>query len=266
MSFDRVEKKIIRPPAAHNVARLLDPQCEFKTTENIARFALSIPSFNYIGAFKICYDRVALKIDLETAVRAVRASGAPAGREQNEKLVRAFFEHDAVREFSNLRVLDSYRGQFRISREIAVPTSPAFTIFERGKQIPVVMCGWKNFVLSDAQIQAWLSMLESGLFSYADYRGSPWEVLLFPEDHLEEKRARRARVIRPGEFTLFSESDLRELAAMYARAQKAAMPIAREIWEQREQKRRERNRSQLEISEPAIGEVPPDLFAREEEF
>lgn len=263
MTFDRIEKKIIRPPAAHNVARLLDPDSELKTTENIARFALSIPAFNYIGALKICYDKVALGINLETAVSAIRKTGAPSGREQNEKLVRAFFEHDDRRRYSDLPVLDSYRGQFMISREIAVPTAPAFTIYERGKQVPVVMCGWKNFGLRREQIRAWLSMLQSGLFSYVDYRQSPWEVLLLPEVIDGEVPIRSARVIRPGEYNLLSEPDLRELAAMYARAQKAAMPIARELWDAREAKRRQRERGQPDQPQMPAPDGPPDLFAKD---
>lgn len=46
MKFEHVEKKVANPPAAHNVARLLDPTCETRTIENIARFAVSIPAFN----------------------------------------------------------------------------------------------------------------------------------------------------------------------------------------------------------------------------
>ncbi|MBV1690108.1 hypothetical protein KRR38_21085 [Novosphingobium sp. G106] len=262
MSFDRIEKKIVRPPAAHNVARLLDPESELKTTDNIARFALSIPAFNYVSALKVCFDRVALGIDIETAVNAVRQSGAPSGRIQNEQLVRAFFKHDEMRKYSNLKVLDSYRGQFMISRDISVPTVPTFTVFESGRQVPVVICGWKSFNLRRDQIRAWLSMLESGLFSFADYRGSPWEILLLPDAGDVAKPAREARVIRSGEYNLFSEAELRELAAMYARAQKAAMPIARELWHQREQRRREKERDLPSRPGMPDRDSPPDLFAK----
>jgi hypothetical protein len=263
MSFERIERKIERPPSAHNVAGLLDPSCELKTTNNIAKFAVSIPSFNYVSGITVCKDRVALGIDLKTGLNAVATSGSPAGREQNASLVRAFFDYDSLRGYSKLRVIDGYDGQFKISRKISVPTVSTFTVLEHGKQVPVVVCGWKKFPLRRDQIRAWVTMLDSGLFSYADYRNSPWEILLLPES--EGGCGRSPLLIHRGEYELFSESDMRELAAMYARAQIAAMPIAREIWERRELKRRER-----ESAEPysPISEIAPaisDLFAHGDE-
>lgn len=261
MSFDTVEKKILRPPAAHNVARLLDPSCEIKTTRNIAKFAIGIPSFNYNPALKVCQDRVALGIDEATALKAVRDAGAPAGRAQNASLVRAFYAFDSLRGYSKLRVLDSYDGQFRISRNIIVPTKPTFTVLEAGKQVPVVLCGWKDFALSNEQLRAWITMLESGLFSFADYRTSPWEVILFPETTSANGNLRTPRVIRKGDVSLFTEPQMRELAAMYARAQQAAMPIARQLWEERELKRSSRV-APVEVSD---GPAPAlrDLFAQD---
>lgn len=263
MTFEKVEKKLFRPPAAHNVARLLDPSSEIRTTNNIAKFAVGIPSFNYLPATKVCSDRVALGIDLKTGVNAVNQSGSPAGREQNEKLVRAFFEHDEKRGFSKLKVIESYKGQYRISRETSVPTAPTFTVLENGKQVPIVLCGWKSVDLSREQIRAWLTMLESGLFSYSDYRSSPWEVLLFPEIGDGLDATRRATIIRPGDYQFFSEADMRELATMYARAQHAAIPIARELWQKREDRRREKEREiSADLNAPRIDPYP-DLFARE---
>jgi hypothetical protein len=263
MTFDRIERKIERPPAAHNVAGLLDPSCEIKTTHNIARFAVSIPAFNYVSGMTVCKDRVALGINLETGLTAVEHSGSPAGRAQNASLVRAFFEYDKQRGYSKLRVIDGYEGHFKISRKIWVPTVPTFTVLEHGKQVPVVVCGWKKFSLRKDQIRAWLTMLDSGLFSYADYRKSPWEVLILPESQDEGERS--AVRIRPGEYELFSERDMRELAAMYARAQIAAMPLAREIWERREEKRRERERSDSFSTTPEIAPPMRDLFARDDD-
>lgn len=261
MKFEQVEKKIARPPAAHNVARLLDPNSELKTTENIANFAVSIPAFNYRCAEVVIRDRVSLGLELETALKTVRTKGAPAGRAQNEALVRAFYEHDKLRNYSAAKPIESYRGQFRISREISVPTVPTFTILEGGCQVPIVVCGWKKFSLRRAQVQVWLSMLDSGLFSFVDYMDSPWEVVLLAEQETPNGKVRTPRTIRRGEYSLLSSSDLAELAAMYSRAQKEAMPLAREIWERREQSRRERAEEPREI--PVSGEIldQPDMFA-----
>jgi hypothetical protein len=108
-------------------------------------------------------------------------------------------------------------------------------------------------------------MLDSGLFSFADYRTSPWEVVLFPEHDTPDGLVRCPRVIRSGEYNLLSERDLRELAAMYARAQKEAMPLAREIWEKREKVRIERSiidhASRQDMTDRP-DHFQPDLFAK----
>lgn len=262
MKFEQVEKKVVNPPAAHNVARLLDPDSEVRTTENIAKFAVSIPAFNYLTGQTAIRDRVSMGLNLETAVKTVRNAGSPAGRAQNEALVRAFFAYDDIRRYSDARVLDSYKGQFKISREIAVPTHPTFTLLEKSKQVPIVICGWKKFPLRREQIRAWLSMLESGLFSFADYSASPWEVVVFAEEERAIGAIRQPKVIRPGDYQLFSASDLRDLAAMYSRAQKAAMPLARDLWEKREQARKQRqNESEVRTPIDQRDERQTEMFA-----
>lgn len=260
MTFEHIEKKIKNPPAAQNVARLLDPSSEIKTTQNIARFAVGIPAFNYNSALAVCKDRVALNLDLGTALKAVSSAGAPAGRAENASLVKAFFQYDKSRGYSDLRSVDTYDGEYRISREIRVPTKPTFVVLEHGKQIPVLVCGWKTFKLERDQIRAWLTMLDSGLFSFADYRSSPWELRLFPEMDTIEGSVRMPICIGPDEYPLFSEREMRELAAMYERAQQAAMPIARELWESREARRREYEREVQHLEPSRVTPYEPDLF------
>jgi len=261
MSFESVEKKIMRPPAAHNFARLIDPSCEMKTTQKIAEFSVGIPPFNYIPAISMCKDRVKLKIDRKNALYAVRSNGAPKGREQNASLVNAFFDYDETRGYSDLRVLDDYEGQYRISREIFVPTRPTFTILENGKQVPVIICGWQKINLTREQMRIWITILDSGLFSYADYRNSPWEIITFPEINNIEK-FRSPMVIRSGDYSLLSEREMRELSGMYSRAQQAAMPIARELWERRQERRREKEKQNPHPanSHDAPGPWQDDLF------
>ena len=84
-----------------------------------------------------------------------------------------------------------------------------------------------------------MTMLESGLFSFGDYRHSPAEVVLFPESDApgHEPKVRHPMVIERGKIDLFSESDMREIAAMFARAQAAAMPIAEAKWQERQERK-----------------------------
>jgi hypothetical protein len=262
MKFSSIKKKIQTPPAAQNLVRLIDINDELKTTMNVANFALSIPSFNYLSGTKMCIDRVRMRLDEDTALAAVERSGAPAGRSHNSDFVKAFFEYDRTRGYSDQRHIDSYHGQYRVSRDINVPTVPTFTIIENGKQVPVVLCGWKDLRLEESQLKMWITMLESGLFSYGDYRHSPSEVLIFPED---EKLMRQPLLIERGDIECFSDTEMREIVAMYARAQEAAMPIAEAKWYDREQVRKQKERETYDpsaaVDEPNTNQ--PDFFAKD---
>lgn len=242
MKFNSIIRKIKNPPAAQNLVRLIDVDDEAKTISNVANFALSIPSFNYLSGTKMCIDRVKMGLDLKTALAAVAKSGAPEGRPYNAAFVEAFFKHDEKRGYSTRKYVDSYLGQYRISRDINVPTTPTFTVIENGMQIPIVLCGWKEMMLTNSQLKMWLTMLESGLFSYGDYRHSPGEVLIFPEEKIGEKSVRQPRVIKRGEIQCYTEAEMRDIVAMYARAQEAAMPIAEMRWHEREERRRRKQR------------------------
>lgn len=269
MKFENVKNKIKRPPSVHNLVRLINLNDELKTTKNVVNFALSIPSFNYASGTKMCVERVSIGLDLATALKAVERSGAPAGRAYNADFITAFFNYDEERRYSASQVFESYHGQYRISRDINVPTSPTFTIIENKEQVPVVLCGWKDLMLDKSQIQMWMTMLESGLFSYGDYRHSPGEVAIFPEQGTSETSDRQPLIINRGDYALFSEPDMREIAAMYARAQEAAMPIAEQRWNHREQARKQRDKDRGGYDSPS-GQSPTnfdqkDLFAKDDD-
>ena len=263
MKFESIKRKIKKPPAVQNLVRLIDVEDEVKTISNVANFALSIPSFNYVSGMKMCVDRVRLGLDLPTALAAVEKSGAPAGRPHNAAFVKAFFEYDNARFYSSLRCIDSYHGQYLVSRDINVPTAPTFTVIENGKQVPVVLCGWKDLKLADSQLKMWMTMLESGLFSYGDYRHSPAEVLIFPEQQVGEEIARKPYLVKRGDIECYSDQEMRDIVAMYARAQEAAMPIAEARWIEREERRRQKQKD--ETGSQSIGDSldigQADLFA-----
>ena len=266
MKFNSIIRKIKTPPAAQNLVRLIDVDDEAKTTNNVANFALSIPSFNYVSGTKMCVDRVKMGLDIKTALAAVAKSGAPEGRKYNADFVKAFFQHDEKRGYSTLKYVDSYHGQYRISRDINVPTTPTFTVIEKGMQTPVVLCGWKDLMLTKSQLQMWLTKLESGLFSYGDYRHSPAEVLIFPEEKIDDQSIRQPHVIKRGEIQCYTEAEMRDIVAMYARAQEAAMPIAEMRWLEREERRRQKQRD-IANETPRGDSVDvgqPDMFADED--
>lgn len=261
MKFEQIRRKIEHPPAAQNFARLNEPGDVPKTALLIVEFALGIPSFNYMPGTTACCDKVKLQLDLATALKSVRSCGAPAGREHNAEFVKAFYAHDEERGYSNSKVIDSYDGRYLISRSVHVPTRPTFTLFENGNQVPIILCGWKEFKLTRDQIRLWMTLLESGLFSYADYKLSPAEVVIFPSMEIESKIfARRPLIIRRGDYELFSEQRMREFAAQYVEAQEMALPIAAERWNERERKRQEKDRFKPKTDDRDIDH--PDLFDR----
>jgi hypothetical protein len=239
--FEAVAKKISRPPGAQNCARLNVIGDEAATTNLIAKFAVAIPPFNYIPGMTQCRTHVQLGLELETAKNAVLRSGSPAGRDQNAAFVEAFFQHDKIRGYSRCRSVESFNGEFRLSRDIRVPTKPTFTILENGNLVPVSLCGWKSLPLDRSQIRFWMTMLEEGLYSHTDYKRSPAEVAFFLEEPSDTGPIRSPHIIRRGDYSLFSPSEMREQAELYVRAQTAALPIAKAIWEDRQRRRKERD-------------------------
>src|SRR5712671_4573513 len=89
----KVLRKLDRPPTGPNWVRFIydDP---IRTAKAILAFANGQPRFNYQPGYHAIKDRIELGISLETALLMVCRKGAPAGREQNRELVKAFFEYD----------------------------------------------------------------------------------------------------------------------------------------------------------------------------
>lgn len=259
-SFDSIKRKVLRPPSAQNWTRLNAYGDLERTTLLIANFAVGIPSFNYQPGVGACKDRVKLDLDLDTAVKSVRRSGAPAGRMSNESLVRAFYEYDSERRYGAGGFAESFSdGAFRVSRQVLVPTKPTFTIRHSGILSPILLCGWQDFPFDDTHTRLFMTVLEIGLFSFADYRRSPAEVVLFPMTGSGDDRHRVPMIIKRGDFQSLSERQLREQSELYIQAQSAALPIAEQVWRQREEKRQREEQSQ---SESFVFAEDGDLFRR----
>lgn len=258
MKFEDVIRKIDRPPAAQNFSRLNEPGDVAKTADRIVSFALGMPAFNYEPSMKACRDKVQFNLAEETALLSVRRSGAPAGRESNASFVEAFYAYDDERGYSKAKLAPSYDGSYRISRSVRVPTRPSFTIYENGRHVPIILCGWKALSLSHEQMRLWLTLLESGLFSYGDYRHSPAEILIFPEQKIGKFSSRTPLRIGRGDYDLFSNSEMNEIASAFIAAQELAAPIAKAKWDERESKRPRPSPSTAQ--EGGYEEDHPDLF------
>lgn len=100
-----------------------------------------------------------------------------------------------------------------------------------------------------------MTVLETGLFSYADYRRSPGRMVLFPINSEDE---RAPLVVTRGDYEMLSASELRDQSALYIEAQ-TALPIAEQLWHEREAKR-ERSKPTADIDIlPLLRD--PDLFS-----
>ena len=239
MTFEQIARKVKRPPSAQNWVRLNALGDLVKTTNLIVRFSLAIPPFNYVPAVGACKHKVCLGLDLDTAVKSVLRSGAPEGRSSNESLVRAFYEYDVARRYGSEGAVESFEdGAYRVSRDVRVPTRPSFTVRSSGLLVPITLLGWKDIPFDASELRLFMTLLEAGLYSYADYRKSPGEVIAFPATDASSGRNRQSLLLRRGDFDPFPAGMLRDQSALYVEAQAAALPIAEQLWHEREEKRR----------------------------
>lgn len=204
----RLLRKLDRPPAGPNFARFIheDPN---RTAKAVLSFIRGLPPFNYLQGYRAAKDRIELGIAPETAIRVATAKGAPIGRPHNEALIRAFLEYDQQRNFTAQNPIGFDTEYFRVSREIAVPISPVSIIRERGKFVPIFMCGWSSLPLTLLQRRLLMTMYEDAFFSLTDYQDSPAEVLFFPKIG-DATLNREAEVWRRGDYELLRPDDLND--------------------------------------------------------
>ena len=213
--------KLDRPPAAPNWVRF-NSQSVHKMARAITNFAFAMPPFTFQPGLKCAQDRIELGLDLETAIKAVRNSGSPAGREHNEDFVRAFFAYDKVRNYSGCKSFDGFQESFSVSREIRIPCKPTSVILEHGRLVPIFVCGWSSVPLDMFQRRLLMTIYEDAIFSLTDFQESPAEVLFFPKDEQDSERGRVPEVWRRGDYDLLSNAELSEQIDMFMRAREQA--------------------------------------------
>jgi hypothetical protein len=255
----RVLRKLDRPPAGPNWVRFIhhgDPQ---RTAKSIVRFAKGQPPFNYQPAYRAIKDRVELNIDLEAALRVASKKVAPSGLVQNREFVEAFFDYDDERQYSASNPIGFDLEYFRVSRDVAVPIAPLSIIREKGKFVPIFVCGWTSNPLLLVQRRLLMTVYEDAFLSLTDYQQSPAEVLFFPkQDNAEDsRRQRQPEIWRRGDYQLLSKSDLDECVEVFVLARELARGVlTSEIEELREREKAGRDNKSNEIS------TAPDLFQK----
>src|SRR5665213_952021 len=157
--FTKILAKLDRPPSGHNWVRFVHETRPIMT-RSILSFANGQPRFTYQPASTAIRDRIQLGIALEAAVLVTQRFGAPAGRLQNEELVRAFFEYDRSRRYAAANCIEFEKEWFRVSRDVSVPVAPLVVIRERGNFVPLFFCGWSELALTLSQRRLLMTIYE----------------------------------------------------------------------------------------------------------
>jgi hypothetical protein len=166
---------------------------------------------------------------LDAALVVASKRIAPAGLIQNRELVQAFFEHDAERRYSASNPIGFDLEYFRVSRDVLVPVAPLSIIREKGRFVPIFVCGWTSNPLLLIQRRLLMTVYEDAFLSLTDYQNSPAEILFFPRSDVEEngtsKRLREPEIWRRGDYELLTKSELDECVEVFVLARDAARQV-----------------------------------------
>jgi hypothetical protein len=218
--------KIERPPYAHNWVRY-NYQDLLLTIKAIVRFIEGAPQITYAAGMPIIRDRIALKLDRETALKAAATKGHEKSQPYVTEFVKAFFDHDEVRHYSGLPSYDQYVAPFQISRDIKIPVKPLIVIAENGVLKPIFVVGWATMPLTLFQRRLLMTLLEDAVFSLSDFQNSPGEFVSFPHLSGSNSGQRTPLVWTRGDYSLLSASQMKEQVEIYLQAlAKAKLIIA----------------------------------------
>ncbi|MDI7773963.1 hypothetical protein [Asticcacaulis sp. EMRT-3] len=223
--YNKLLAKLDRPPSGHNWSRFVHDGDVTRTTKEIVAFVKGVPKITYVTGSSAIRDRIQFGIDLETAINVTRRGGAPAGRIQNENLVRAFFEYDAIRRYTSCSYIEAEREWFRVSREVSVPVSPLAVVREKGQFVPVFLCGWSELKLTHFQRRLLVTIYEDAFLSLTDFQSSPAEFLFFPNLLEAGKKKRVAEVWQRGDYQLLTGAELNRAIEVFLDARELARVI-----------------------------------------
>jgi hypothetical protein len=225
-----------------------------RTAKAILRFAKGQPGFNYQPGYHGIKDHIELGIGREQAVALASIKGAPAGRTQNIELVEAFFDYDTERGYSSLNPIGFDVEYFRVSRSVKVPVAPLSIIRERGKFVPIFLCGWAKNPLRLLQRRLLMTIYEDAFLSLTDYQQAPAEVLFFPKNEEQEERRREPELWLRGDYELLSKTELDDCVEIFVLARDMVRQILLAEIEQLREKAKEDQSPETDTSDI------PDLF------
>ncbi|UGA43006.1 hypothetical protein HU230_0032725 [Bradyrhizobium quebecense] len=216
-------KKIDRPPFVHNWVRFNHPT-ELSTVKSIVSFMTGTPQISYAAGQPIIRDRIALKLDRDTALKAALNNGHKKSRPYVAEYVNAFYDYDDVRNYSGKPSYDQYVAPYSISRDTRIPVKPLIVISEAGVLKPIFIVGWATMPLTLFQRRLLMTVLEDAVFSLTDFQDSPGEFICFPRAK-GTGSGRYAEVWNRGDFVLLTESEMKDQTELYLRALATAKSI-----------------------------------------
>lgn len=224
INYSKLLAKLDRPPSGPNWVRFVHNDIP-QTTKSILSFVKGTPHFTYSPAYTAIRDRIQLGINLETAIKVAQRSGAPAGRKQNEELIKSFFSHADNRQYAANSSIGFEKEWFLVSREVKVPVSPLSIIREKGQFVPLFVCGWSKINLTNFQRRLLVTIYEDAFLSLTDYQTSPAEFMFFPKNIDSEEEIRCAEIWQRGDYELLSYSSLNEAVNIFLAAREIAKNI-----------------------------------------
>lgn len=219
--------KVDSPPYAHNWVR--NNFSDFQATvRSLVSFIQSMPQITYAGGMSVIRDRIALGLDRQTAINAVRTTGHKKSRPYVEEFVEAFYEYDEIRKYSGLPSYDQYVAPYPISRDIRIPVKPLIVISEEGMLKPIFVVGWATMPLTLFQRRLLMTLLEDAVFSLTDFQNSIGEFISFPHLRGSNSKKRTPLVWKRGDYGLLSPPRMKEQADLYLQALAKAKDIVAE--------------------------------------
>jgi hypothetical protein len=243
--------KIDRPTYAHNWVRYNYPDLD-KTTKALVSFMQAVPQITYAAGMPIIRDRISLKLDKETALKAAMTKGHRKSQPYVAEFVKAFLDYDETRNYSGLPSYDQYVAPFQINRNIRVPVKPLVVISENGVLIPIFVVGWATMPLTLFQRRLLMTLLEDAVFSLTDFQNSPGEFISFPYLKGTNSGQRTPLVWKRGEYSLLKPADMKEQVEIYLSALAKAKLI---IAEKRKARPDERPADHAEVQDPRQTEM-----------
>lgn len=216
--------KLERPPFAHNWVRHNFPDVS-RTTKALVSFSEGSPQITYAAGMPIIRDRIAMRLESETAIKAAATRGHKKSQPYVVEFVKAFLEYDVVRNYSGQPSYDQYVAPFQISRDIRIPVKPLVVISENGALVPIFVVGWASMPLTLFQRRLLMTLLEDAVFSLTDFQNSPGEFISFPYLKGTNSGRRSPLVWKRGDYGLLSPSQMKEQVDIYLEALAKAKSI-----------------------------------------